>query len=195
MISLNFFNLISSQINVNSIRRKKLKVRLNNTTYICFCDPKKIVKKFEKVVKKFNTDANFNLDCLMNALMYLQPYQNNNILLIRYFISIYKLIINGTFTFWKYSVTPSNFYRVFTFQAKIKDLCNFITEDTFYFRAPHWPDIIVSPNLPCRSFILMCKCLNQFDINTNPIIIGIRNIELHVISSDSETDTTNHEMN
>ena len=41
----------------------------------------------------------------------------------------------------------------------------------------------------------MCKCFNQFDINTNPIITGIRNIELHVISSDSETDTTNHEIN
>ena len=53
---------------------RSLKVRLDNNTYICFCDPNKIVKKFEKVVKKFNTDANFNLDCLMNALMYLQPY-------------------------------------------------------------------------------------------------------------------------
>ena len=98
-ISLNFFNIISSQISVNSIRRNKIKVRLDSNTYICFCDPNKIVKKFEKVVNKFNTDANFNLDCLMNALMYLQPYQNTNILLIKYFISIYKLIHNGTFTF------------------------------------------------------------------------------------------------
>ena len=127
----------------------------------------------------------------MNTLMFLQPYEMNNILIIKYFICMYNVITNGTFTFWLNSLTNYQYYKTFTFQAKIENLCFLDTDDIFFQLEPHWPDIIIRPNLVCNSFILMCKCLNQYDINTNPIVIdNPSDYTVDLLTSDgSETES------
>ena len=103
--------------------------------------------------------------------MFLQPYEMNNIIIIKYFVCIYNIITNGTFTFWNFEINNTDYNSVFTFNVNLNNLVTYYTNDIFFELEPHWPDIIIKPNLICTDFILMCKRLNQYNINSNPIYI------------------------
>ena len=191
-LSINFFNVLAiNTCERNTYRTNPKKILLNNTE-IFFCKPKYIIKRFEKALKRFN-NRSISFNELFNTLMFLQPYKINNIIILKYFICVYNVITNGTFTFWNFRVNTTDFISVFTFNVNLNNLVTCYTNDIFFELERHSPDIIFKPNLICTDFILMCKCLNRFNINSNPIYID--NPNNYVIDDDSDSndsDVTNN---
>ena len=164
-----------------------LKLVLPNKSECYFCRPEYISRRFKKTLSQFNANT-ISFNELFNTLMFLQIYEINNILIIKYFICIYNVITNGTFTFWYYDISATNFNKTFSFEANINDLCYYYTDDVFFQLEPHWPDIVIRPNLVCPNFILMCRCLNTYEINSIPIIIDDPNDYTIDLISDDETN-------
>ena len=190
-LSIEFFDILAiNTCERNTYRTNQKKFILSTNTEIFFCKPKFIIKRFEKALKRFN-NYSISFNELFNTLMFLQPYELNNIIILKYFTCVYKVITNGTFTFWNFGINTADYISVFTFNVNLNNLVTYYTNDIFLELEPHWPDIIIKPNLVCTNFILMCKCLNHYNINSNPIYIDNPNDYNYVTDDNSNDDSDN----
>ena len=159
-LSMDFFDILAiNTCERNTYRTNQKKAILSTNTEIFFCRPKFIIRRFKKALERFNNHS-ISINELFNTLMFLQPYEMNNVIIIKYFVCIYNIITNGTFTFWNFEINNTDYNSVFTFNVNLNNLVTYYTNDIFFELEPHWPDIIIKPNLVCTNFILMCKCLN-----------------------------------
>ena len=103
-----------------------------------FCKPKFIGREVKRLVRAFK-DRIINLDGLLNGLFWIQPYQQNNVLFIKYLITAYKVIKNKTFIFWKLNLSQFSYNKIFNFCAQISELCEIDVSDVFFYVEPRWP--------------------------------------------------------
>ena len=188
LFTIDFFTLIAKSIfNTNTIRTDPIKARPTTNQEVFFCRPELILKHFKKLLKRFNNNS-ITTDEFFSTFMFIQPNAINNLLILKYFFCVYNVITNGTFTMWNYYISNADYNSVFNFNARINDLATYYTDDIFFSPKPYWTDILIFTNLSCNSFILMCRCLNFYEINNNPIYINDPNDYVEVISDDDTND-------
>ena len=115
-----------------------------------------------------------------NYFFYLVPFNFFNGLVLKFLISFYNLIYDGTFTYWYYTVKHYIFHNSLyrDFDIKVSDIAFLNSTNTFLLELEHWHDLKSMPE-PC--------CI----LNSKSAIVSDKNFCYHYIVRLNTTITKN----